>query len=378
MTPLPKRHILAAIITSLIALMPRGACGLEAIDHYEQAISEIGKLASSKHVRFLPFGKSAMGKDIPAYVVSDFSSDHAHNARVLVISGQHGDEYSSMRAAIAISKRLAGKEFSSELSNVAVIFVPVANPDGVAAETRETGTKRDLNRSWEKTDTPEAKFVDNIIKEWRPHIICDLHEWTSPVDLPMTSIELAAVDNDKQHIASGNLANIMATNASLKIIRCTKSCNSTLLHRHYSKKGHAAFLIETDCYSSFEEKKHTYEAAVLTAITAASEKTVDLQAVSPSAATFTAENVEKYWHTHRTSDEVPFHSTFFLIAAIPGICYLLIAGRKKKNVPQAKPRSWNVKAHTEDGPVLGHSRRTNDKIRIHRTEEVPKKTMHRL
>ena len=60
---------------------------------YDEAMKRVRLISNLPHVRLLPFGKSEDGRRIPAYVISDFAKNPKDKARILVVSGQHGDEY---------------------------------------------------------------------------------------------------------------------------------------------------------------------------------------------------------------------------------------------------------------------------------------------
>ncbi len=133
-------------------------------------------------------GHSTRGRPIRAYVIGD-----PHAARTMLVVGCiHGNE----PAGIAIARRLVAT--TAPIPGLAVWVVPVLNPDGVAAHTRQNGRGVDLNRNFpyrwapltgyqysgpHALSEPEARAAVALINRIRPQITIWYHQHATVVDL---------------------------------------------------------------------------------------------------------------------------------------------------------------------------------------------------
>ncbi|WP_078543633.1 M14 family zinc carboxypeptidase [Litchfieldia alkalitelluris] len=97
---------------------------------------------------------------------------------VMINASVHGTEYVGTDAAIQLIEQLATQNddvTSTILENNILIFNVVANPDGRVDGTRFNGNGIDLNRDFITQSQPETKLAVELMTEWNPMVVLDLH-----------------------------------------------------------------------------------------------------------------------------------------------------------------------------------------------------------
>lgn len=107
----------------------------------------------------------------------------------LIIAAIHGDEPAG---TVLVEKLIPYlQQHRALMQGRRAILVPVANPDGVANQTRHNESDVDLNRNFpgdnrenkdiyghQALSEPEAVVIDEIITKYAPERIVSIHQWT--------------------------------------------------------------------------------------------------------------------------------------------------------------------------------------------------------
>ncbi|MDO4725171.1 MAG: M14 family metallopeptidase [Comamonadaceae bacterium] len=162
--------------------------GREQFSSNEEIQSLLGQLAARPvagvAAQPLVIGRSQAGAPIHALLMGKgVTLDPAGFARsgkptVLLIGQQHGNEPAAGEALLVAAEQLLNGQWASVLSQLNVIVVPRANPDGALAGQRALGNDIDLNRDHLLLRTPEARALAQLVRDYRPLVIVDSHEFS--------------------------------------------------------------------------------------------------------------------------------------------------------------------------------------------------------
>jgi Zinc carboxypeptidase len=97
---------------------------------------------------------------------------------IWLIGQQHGNEPAGGEAMLAVAKSLAEGELQPLLDRIVVVMMPRANPDGAAANTRDTSARMDLNRDHATLALPETRALHTAIQRLPPDLVIDAHEFS--------------------------------------------------------------------------------------------------------------------------------------------------------------------------------------------------------
>ncbi|MCX7718220.1 MAG: DUF2817 domain-containing protein [Candidatus Sumerlaeaceae bacterium] len=96
--------------------------------------------------------------------------------RIFFIGAQHGDEHAGKDALLKLITDICAKPERLP-EDVDLYMVPMANPDGSAADTRRNANGVDLNRDHVELSQPETQALHRIARRVMPHVSVDCHEF---------------------------------------------------------------------------------------------------------------------------------------------------------------------------------------------------------
>lgn len=140
--------------------------------------------ANTAQVRLLGLGSSQAGVPIEALVFTRAPDASAAALRsgtrptVLLVGQQHGDEPAGSEALLALAQELAQGRLAAVLDRINVVVLPRANPDGAQDGKRVSASGIDINRDHLLLKTPEAQAQAQLVREFRPAVVIDAHEYT--------------------------------------------------------------------------------------------------------------------------------------------------------------------------------------------------------
>lgn len=153
--------------------------------------------AKSDLLRVSTFGKTEEGRPLVLAMLSNPPVANPRELRalarpaVLVQANIHAGEVEGKEAAQNLMRRLALGDLRPVLDHLVVLIAPDYNADGNEAVDvmnrteqygpiagvgrRENANGLDLNRDYMKLDSAEARAFVQLLNEWDPHVVVDLH-----------------------------------------------------------------------------------------------------------------------------------------------------------------------------------------------------------
>jgi len=172
--------------------------GYRATPSYEETLAFLRQVRERlPALRLVEFGRTAAGRPMVVAIVSKERFADAAAARasgkpiVLVVNGIHAGEIDGKDAALELLRDFALGRRRELLDAATLLIIPVYNVDGHERSSpwnrpnqdgpvdgmgfRTTADGHDLNRDWLKAETPEARAMLALVREWDPHLVVDDH-----------------------------------------------------------------------------------------------------------------------------------------------------------------------------------------------------------
>ena len=186
--------------------------------------------------------------------------------KILIWSQMHGNESTTTKGLIDYLNFLHhnGNEFESLSKLVTFYIIPILNPDGAAAYTRENANGVDLNRDAFECTQPESKVLRTVLETFTPDYCFNLHDQRTIFGLlesqkPATISFLTASYNEAQTFNSVReeaAAVIVGINNELQkympnqIGRFDDSFNINCTGDYFTSRGFPTILFEAGHYAN--------------------------------------------------------------------------------------------------------------------------------
>lgn len=131
--------------------------------------SEIGQTKEGRPIHLVRIG----------YPEPPSDEEIARGNNILIIGSQHGNEPAPREMTLQFLRNLAfsdDPEILEMLSEVTVLVIPTANPDGRVANTRANANGFDINRQHLNLGTEEVDAIGSVLNQFKPDITVDAHE----------------------------------------------------------------------------------------------------------------------------------------------------------------------------------------------------------
>jgi hypothetical protein len=193
------------------------------LDHIEHILADLntsGELAI--------IGKSVLDKPIYSYKTGK------GKIKVFLWSQMHGNESTTTKALLDFLFFLKSSDSlaTKMLDNITFLCLPMLNPDGAQAYTRENANGIDLNRDSQLLSQPESKILRQVFETFKPDYCFNLHDQRTIFGVddsgqPATLSFLAPSYNDAREI----------NDCRLKAIDLIATINEGMMHYLPSRIG---------------------------------------------------------------------------------------------------------------------------------------------
>lgn len=190
------------------------------------------------------------------------------NKKVLIWTQMHGNESTGTKSIIDLLAFLETSNFNfiktKLFEELTVLLIPILNPDGAAAYTRENALGIDLNRDAVDLIAKESKCLNKILNDFKPEFCFNLHDQRTIFNVegtknPATISFLAPSVNEERTLTESRkktMSVIVSMNEILqKVIpnhvgRYTDEFYPKATGDNFQKAGYHTILIEAGHYKN--------------------------------------------------------------------------------------------------------------------------------
>ena len=202
--------------------------------------------ARPDRVRLLKLGLSSQGRALWGMEIRPAAPLPNKLKRLAVICRQHGNEPEATASGTRFAAQFLAAttpEARALSRKIALLIVPIANPDGAARYQRRTAQNVDMNRDWGHNRSPEVRALTQMVKSWKPQLVIDNHQW-----LPFETMPPPMAEASGGTLARGVAHSMSESNAAHGYYLAARSRwgLDSLCHRFWGQRfGVPAVLLET-------------------------------------------------------------------------------------------------------------------------------------
>lgn len=145
-------------------------------DSAEVRLLVLGQTQNGTPLEALWFGRENPVAALPAASAPP-GAEPPPRLTVLLVGQQHGDEPAASEALLVIAQELSSGRLKPLLDRIDVVVMPRANPDGAVGGQRISANGIDINRDHLLLRTPESRALAKLLREFRPRVVVDAHEY---------------------------------------------------------------------------------------------------------------------------------------------------------------------------------------------------------
>lgn len=234
---------------------------------HSDILSLINRLHNSNIFSVNEIGKSVLGKEI--FLITAGKG----KTKIFLWSQMHGDESTATRALFDIFNFFLSSDNMSDFKNklleqTTIYFMPMVNPDGAEIFQRGNFFNFDINRDFERLQTPEAKILKATFDLIKADFGFNLHDqsrlYSAGHNFKQATISLLAppfnIENSlddirvKSMMLSGKIFSIISSFIPGHIARYSDEYEPRAFGDNFQKLGTSTILIESGGWKNDPEK----------------------------------------------------------------------------------------------------------------------------
>jgi hypothetical protein len=166
--------------------------------------------------------------------------------RLAVLCRQHGDEPEATASGTRFLREwLETTDVARQqrTDRIALLLIPISNPDGAAVYRRRNSWNIDLNRDWTQPRSDEVRALSAAIRAFKPHLVVDVHQWLPRDHMPPPMAEASGGWMARKAAQAMSIANAQR---GYYLAARSRWGAATLCHRFFGQRaGTPAILLES-------------------------------------------------------------------------------------------------------------------------------------